>query len=336
MALTTRALAFASRWFDPAIVRRVFEPLVADWQREWNDGGPAQRTWISIRGLAAFTIAAFVSSPAIITAAPPRSVVSRMMSRVGWFVAVIAVVLTIPFVTQARSSWEMMPLTLLMLLLSVIPSGVVLAFPFSMLLAVDVIRREPDIAPHVARATAVKLALAAVVFMVVFHGFVMPAANQNFRELTYRQSLLSEADDVPALLRARYFAQRPARGLRESTTLELFTDAERQQPAERYTRAGAIRSELTNRAVLALMPAIFVWLRWIAHDVRRPRRFWPLPVAAMIVIAMAGFFGSYMTGLLVETTWHLRPGDGLWLPIIIAALFGIAQQRYTSRRSAAA
>ncbi len=34
MALASRALAFASRWFDPATVSSVFEPLIADWQRE--------------------------------------------------------------------------------------------------------------------------------------------------------------------------------------------------------------------------------------------------------------------------------------------------------------
>lgn len=32
-----RLLAFASRWFDPATVTNVFEPLLADWQREWHD-----------------------------------------------------------------------------------------------------------------------------------------------------------------------------------------------------------------------------------------------------------------------------------------------------------
>ena len=51
MALTTRALAFVSRWFDEATVRRTFEPLIADWQREWQDAPPARRRWVSLRGL---------------------------------------------------------------------------------------------------------------------------------------------------------------------------------------------------------------------------------------------------------------------------------------------
>ena len=45
MAITNRALAFASRWFDEATVRRTFEPLIADWQREWHDASGARRPW---------------------------------------------------------------------------------------------------------------------------------------------------------------------------------------------------------------------------------------------------------------------------------------------------
>ena len=74
MALTNRALAFVSRWFDAATVRRTFEPLIADWQREWQDAPPAQRWLVSLRGMRAFVLAVMVSSPQIIlTSAPPES-----------------------------------------------------------------------------------------------------------------------------------------------------------------------------------------------------------------------------------------------------------------------
>ena len=36
MRLTNSVLAFASRWFDEATVRGTFEPLIADWQHEWQ------------------------------------------------------------------------------------------------------------------------------------------------------------------------------------------------------------------------------------------------------------------------------------------------------------
>ena len=48
MAITSRALAFASRWFDPQTVECVFHPLVADWQREWMIG-----SWLTLAVLAA-------------------------------------------------------------------------------------------------------------------------------------------------------------------------------------------------------------------------------------------------------------------------------------------
>jgi hypothetical protein len=42
MPLTHRALEFASRWFDESTVRSTFEPLTADWQREWQDAPPSR------------------------------------------------------------------------------------------------------------------------------------------------------------------------------------------------------------------------------------------------------------------------------------------------------
>jgi hypothetical protein len=311
MAITSRALAFASRWFDPATVHRTFEPLVADWQRECQSASGARRPWIHLHGLAAFVIATLVSSPVIIKTAPPTTVVRRVIACVAWFVTVIAILLAIPFITESRTVWQAVP----QILLTLLPSGIVLAFPFSMLMAVDVIRRERGLAPHVARITALKLAIGAVGFMAIGQGFIMPAANQQFR----------------LMMTPRHVAP-PMPGLRERSTLELLTDPDRQQAATPYTHAGSIRRELSNRAVLALMPAIFVWLRWIAHDVRRPRRFWPLPVAAMLIVAIIGFFSSYWVGLLAESAWNLKPGTGYWFPMVIATLIGVARQLIASRR----
>jgi hypothetical protein len=319
-----QSLAFAARWFDPATVARVFEPLIADWQREWQTARPAQRPWVRVRGLAAFAIATLVSSPAIVTTPPPPALMRRLIARIALFVAIVSTLLVIPILTDMPS---LSRAVLLSLLLSLIPSGAVLALPFSMMLAVDVIRRQPDLAPHVARATALRLAISAVIFMAIGHGFVVPAANQQFRLISSRELIAAQGAVSP-----RGYAG-PMPGLRERSTIELLTDADRQEPARRGSRAGAIRSELTNRAVLALMPAIFIWLRWIAHDVRRPRRFWPLPIAAMVIVSFIGFFASYWSGAFSERALNLRPGDGLWLPIVIATLIGVTQQWITSRRN---
>ncbi len=41
-------LRFARAWFDEGTVTRVFEPLVADWQREWIDTSGAKRIMIAV------------------------------------------------------------------------------------------------------------------------------------------------------------------------------------------------------------------------------------------------------------------------------------------------
>ena len=82
MAITSRALAFVSRWFDPATVARVFEPLIADWQREWIDAPKAERLIVHSRGMLSFFIAAMVSTPGIIRARAPKALTDQLVRRI--------------------------------------------------------------------------------------------------------------------------------------------------------------------------------------------------------------------------------------------------------------
>lgn len=313
MAPGSRLLAFASNWFDQATVARVFTPLIADWQREWQSAPASRRATIRLRGLAAFAVTTIVSYPRVLATPPPTGVMRRIIGRIATFVSIAALVLSIPFILNGQPLSQVWA----MVWVATIPAGAVLALPFAMLTAVDVIRRDPQLPPYMARAVAVRLAIAAVVFMVLGHGWMVPAANQAYRSMI-----------APAGIGA------PARGLREFTTIELLSDSSFGSPAARFSRAGAIRTELTNRAVLAILPAVLVWLRWIAHDVRKRRRFWPLPAAVMTMIAIMGFVGSYFTGFLAEAAWGLSPGTGLWLPIVVATLIGVTQQWISARRKA--
>ena len=56
-------MQFARRWFPPSTVSSVFEPLVADWQRQWHDATPAQRRWINVEGFAAFATTTVMMTP---------------------------------------------------------------------------------------------------------------------------------------------------------------------------------------------------------------------------------------------------------------------------------
>ena len=87
MAITSRALVFAQKWFDAATVQRIFEPLIADWQREWQDASPTRRARVSIRGLAAFMCAVIVSGPSLLRTHAPRSVTNHVAVRMARFIA---------------------------------------------------------------------------------------------------------------------------------------------------------------------------------------------------------------------------------------------------------
>ncbi len=105
MAITSRALVFAQRWFDAATVQRIFEPLIADWQREWQDASPSRRARVSLRGLAAFICAVIVSSPQIAGTSAPSSVTNRVATRIARFTLPATALLTWPFVLSIDPGW---------------------------------------------------------------------------------------------------------------------------------------------------------------------------------------------------------------------------------------
>ena len=316
MAITSRALAFASRWFDPATVSRVFEPLIADWQREWQNAPRSRRAWISVRGAAAFACAFALLSPRVIVTPTPRPIASKVLRRITLFCLLIGGALSIPSLRSIDASW-METSRLLTLLLVGLPIGIVMAFPFAMINAVDAIRRDGGPA-HVQRAAAVKLCIGAMVFMLIMQGVVLPSAHQQWLALS------TPADwNVPA----------PTIG--QSTTWELLTHPDREGALVpgHYSRAGEIRRQLIVRMVHVILPVMFIWLRWTSLSQRR--RFWPPPAAVMTVLAAAIFFTTFALGFVLERQLLLTPGTGMWLPIAAALLFGIVQEHAQSRRTPA-
>jgi len=295
MAITTRALAFASRWFDEATVARVFEPLIADWQREWQDASPGRRARVSIRGLAAFICAVIVSSPSLLRTDGPSSVTNRVAVRMARFIALASILLMSPYLASApESGWRAI------ILFSLVPSVITVAFPFSMIGAVDAIRRDDTLPSHVERALAAKLGVIALLFMIVFGGFVVQAGNQMFRAAVTR--------GTP-----------PVRGVRELTTIELMRDPSIAHAGETTNaggRAAVIRRELSNRAHLAILPVMLLWLRWGMLD--RPRRRWysPLPSWLMTPLVIAMFFLLNFIGINFARSAAVSAAVGVWLPAL--------------------
>jgi hypothetical protein len=315
MAPGTRALALASRWFAPALVHRTFEPLIADWQREWHESDPSRRRSVSIRAWAAFLCTAAVSGPTIITTPIPRSMSWRVITRIMMFCLVVGGALCIPMF-RSMGSQEMDPPFWASLLLMVIPAAVSISFPFAMVIAVDAIRRN-DAPAHVERAAALKLAVIGVCFMLTMGGLIGPFASRQFVRLS-----------TPAGWNI------PAPRIQQLSTVALLNHPDRSTeivPGRQYTRAGAIRRELLSRTVLSIIPAMLIWLRWPALSNRRRHRFWPLPASVMTALAVVAFFVTFFGGFRIEMELQLQPGTGLMLPLIVFGSWALIEQRMASR-----
>ncbi len=311
MAPGTRALAFASRWFDPRTVRGTFEPLIADWQREWYESAPSRRPWVSLRASVAFACAAALSSPRIIATPLPRSMSWRVARRIALFCLVVAGALSIPMGRSMGSREIDAPLWAALLLMA-LPAAVTMAFPFAMVIAVDAIRGHGDVPAHVERAAVLKLGAVAVCFMLLAGGLVVPLANREGSELSTPAGW-----NVPQ--------PRP----QQLSTVALLTHPERTTamvPSPQYTRAGAIRRELLNRSVHSVMPAMLVWLRWTALSQPRRRRFWPLPTGLMTALVLVAFFATLFSGSILEMRWSLKPGTGVFLPLLMFGLWALGAQ----------
>jgi hypothetical protein len=307
MAITNRALAFATRWFDPATVARIFDPLVADWQREWQEATPSHRARVSIRGLAAFICACIVSSPSLLRTRAPKSVTDRVAIRMTRFIALAALLIITPMLMQLAKDGRYG-----MLVLTLLPSAITTAFPLSLIGAADAVRRSQPLAPNVERALALKLAIVSMLFMIVFGSFIVPGANQAFR-------VIQTEGGAPLI-----------RGVRELTTWQLINDPAMAAPQEPYTggadRAVRITRELNNRATLALIPVFLLWLRWPASGALR-RGWWsPLPAPLATMMAVAVFVLSSYSGFWFERRLVLSAGTGHWMPLIAFAIWGLTSR----------
>jgi hypothetical protein len=285
----SRLLAFAARWFDPATVSRVFEPLIADWQREWIDASPSERAWIRVRGTFAFAIAALTMTPRLmfLTSSPPP-MTRRVLSRIIIFTSIGTVVLITPMIYSMREvRWR----TLVVLAFLLIPSIMVTVLPFAMPWVIDALRRGRPATPA-ERVASLRTAIACVVFTFVVIGWAMPIANQAYREHA-----------------APEWARPPLRGVRELTFIELFNPPARMQDGR---NANQIRREINNRVVISLLPAVLLWVRWGAHGAPRRRWLSPLPLAAETASAVVVFFALHEASVTIESTLGLRAGSGLW------------------------
>jgi hypothetical protein len=306
-----RSLTFARRWFDAGTVSRVFEPLVADWQREWNDAGPRRRSWVSVRARLAFATAVIVCLPQSVATPTPVAVTRRVLGHLLVSTCACATLLALPLL------WEIDPLWLRGgLFVFALPASIALAFPFAVAAGVDALRCHEALPPHRARVAALKLAVAGCLVMFVSIGWVTPASNQQWRA--------TMAGDRPP----------PPNGIRELTIVELVAYPSRAKAHEPSSGRVGIQRELNNRLSLILLPAAMVWLRSQILDMPR-RRFSPPPLGVVTVACLMGFVLLRWSDRPFERALLLPPGAGAWLPLLAMLLLGVAMPWWTRHRQSA-
>src|SRR5688572_29617434 len=162
---TDALLRLVRLWFDERTVTGVFEPLLADHQREWLDAPPAARLWMAVRTAAVLIISMVKLAPRALVLTPtPPSITRRIIARMIIFVSVVTGLMMIPFFSELG---EVPPGRLALLLMWLLPSMKLLAFPFAMGFVVDGVRRhaQPTQAERVAIVRAAVIGVAVVVIL---------------------------------------------------------------------------------------------------------------------------------------------------------------------------
>jgi len=287
----TRLMQFARLWFSPAVVATVFEPLVADWQRQWSDAPPAERRWINVKGRVAFAATAATMTPRLALA--PPSLGARPLVLAGGFWLITSCLLLIPIIEDG------IPLRFLWLLL---PGCLTMMLPAAILPAIDAMRRNGEPPTQAERHATLILVAVAVCGVAVGQGWLIPAANQRFRNET-----LSHMNGRPTVA---------SRGVRELTTGELVAGDVAIPPALHGTPR--VR-ELNMRLSLALLPAVLAWLRWRSLS-RSRKRSWPVVKSYLLALGATAAFMVAMPASPSLERLFLAPGLG---PTLALGLFAL-------------
>jgi hypothetical protein len=305
----TRLLSFARLWFPPSTVSSVFEPLVADWQREWVDASPSRRPWIAMRGAGAFTRAALACSPGVLFTPPPAAMTRRVLARLIILTATASVPFLIPYWLEVRT----LPVDIAIpLAIWIVPSAIAAALPFTFGFSSDGIRRSRSDATRAERAMSLQLAALAVLGIVLLQGWVVPAANQR-----YRAGMVKHEAFTALSLDA---AGEPPRGIHELNTFELAMEFAA-TPASDHPqgRANVLGRALYARVAFPVLALVLMWLRWRTPGA--PRRRWSAAITTPIALVLTGL--TYFTlGAVIDLALGGGPALGAFAPIVVFLLFG--------------
>ena len=285
----------ARKFCSPATLERVVDPIVADMQHEWTDArarSPLTRGYTRLRGYAAFTRAlalhvVLTASRHLVRNALGTTTEERAFYRRAGFATAVALLLStvIVFLTDngtgvhslvfalkhqqgpgGPAAADVLPgavtIALPEALASLLPSVVLSMLPTSLLLGLLLASRASSsgagagIAPRPRWITGA--ALIATMIGVVVGCWVVPRANQNYREIVFAAVTRTE--------RREHF---PAKGSRELTFGELG-DVIQGEQARNGVNLALYRTERHKRVAIPAACAVFGLLAiGLAEPVRR-------------------------------------------------------------------
>jgi hypothetical protein len=227
-----RLLALARAWFDETTVERVFEPLIADWQRECASIAGPRALLCRLQGYLAFLSTFLLTFGRDFWRPLPVGLGGAAWLCIDAFAAVGALLLV--YIWHASGG----PMGMVGFLL---PSQLTLALPIAVAPACIVLLNSRW-QPFEARRAMLRVVTITVLAMVVLTGWIAPNANQRFRESVVAVQSHSEGS-VKSPVR---------RGMRELTLPELWASTAPREPLVHGDYGRSL--ELHNRLSVMLMP----------------------------------------------------------------------------------
>jgi hypothetical protein len=313
-----RALAFAARWFDSSTVSNVFEPLIADWQREWRDAAGFARFGVRIRGGSALLVSMIAASPTILLAPWPTRARRRVLTRIAIWTTIVTTLTVAPFIVAFPRNLD--AAVFLYLLVLLLPQAVAIALPFAVTTIVDLIRTAPR-PTREERIAAVRIAIATCSLMLILAGWVYPATNQQFRVISLQ--IVTGAT-----------TRGPAPGFNEMSLTDLARDNAFRRESWTEGRAEAVARQLGSRLVLIAGPAALIWIRWRALRLPRGRRYSTLPLVLSAPISIGMLYTLLAESRGIADTLFAPRWSGPWLAlaVMVAGSAAVDQLRHRAAR----
>lgn len=306
----TRLLAFASRWFEPVVVTSVFEPLVADWQREWHNAPRASRLFVRTRGAAAFVVTSLSLVPPLVLAPLPSALTRRLTRQVAFYCA-LTVLIQVAVIYMTWRSAAPPPSAWLFL----VPALFTTLLPFAMVAGVDAIRCHEAWPEHVQRRAAFKLAALVTAWVAAGGGWIVPDMNQRW------QVAVDSANAGQAVA--------PLTRVTGLSTSELLTVGDHDSRSTTLLFPGERRREFERRVSFALLPILLLWIRWRLLDQGPTDWFVPMPLS---VIGAMGVCAIGLGRALDDPLSSVAPPWQYTIPMVISMFFAHAVRAGQLRR----